>query len=206
MKCEAMAILFPGTFRLVGPDVDFAEIRDYLTKSFERLSVLQPEIVVFGSGSARNCPDGFCLDEAREQLIEVCRIVADAAATHNITIALEALNFTETNMINTILEANKVAKAVNCVNFRLTADIYHMLMNGESANDILQCQENLVHVHIASKVGRNCPKLSEQEMFAPFFQALREIEYDKRVSIEGNVENFEQDLPEAFRLFRELSV
>ena len=202
MNCEALAVLFPATVKLVGSDANINEIKEYLCQTFKRLSIVQPKIIVFGSGGARHCPDDFPREKALEQLIEVCRAAAEAAKPYNITIAFEALNYSETNIINTLAEANEIVKTVNAPNFCLTADIYHMLMNGEPATDITTYADNIAHVHIAAKDTRACPELADKDMFAPFFQALSDIKYDNRLSIEGKVSDLENQLPIAFELFR----
>ena len=58
--------------------------------------------------------------------------MAAVAAKYDVILALENLNSTECNFINTLSEALAVVKAVDHPNFRLCVDIYHMLKENES--------------------------------------------------------------------------
>jgi sugar phosphate isomerase/epimerase len=187
IKCEALAVLFPGgDIPLVGERADFAAIEKYLRDTFKRLSeYISPEIIVFGSGGARKCPEGFDQRRAFSQLAEVGRLAADAASPYGITIALEPLNRKETNMINSLGEALELVKTVSRDNFKIIADIYHILTEDEPPKAILACGGYIVHTHIATKEGRRFPHEGNRAEFAGYFNALREIGYDGRMSIEA---------------------
>jgi sugar phosphate isomerase/epimerase len=184
--CEVLNILFPGReIPLTGGEVDFQNINDYAENVFKELQrICQPEIVIFGSGGARNCPEGFDKQKALGQLIETGRILAEAAGRQRIAVALEPLNRRESNMVNNLTEAVEVVKQVNKPNFKLVADFYHMLAEDEPASALYSCEGYVIHTHIATK-ERLYPQREDMEIFAPFFDALREIGYDKRMSIEA---------------------
>lgn len=206
LRCEALNVLFPGDLQLIGSEADCGKIREYLDKAFRRVSVVKPEIVVFGSGRARMRPDTGSPEDAFAQLIDIGRMIAAAAEPYGITIALEPLNTTETNTINSLAEGADLVRAVGCGNFRLLADMYHMLMEDEPAEEIAKCKGLIVHTHTAIKEGRRCPGRTDAGTLAPYFAALRDIGYDGRMSVEGNISDMEHELPEAFNLFEELAL
>lgn len=64
IRIEAFNGMLPGTLPVTGPNVDGGALDEYLEKSFARARRLGAEVVVFGSGAARNVPAGFPIDEA----------------------------------------------------------------------------------------------------------------------------------------------
>jgi sugar phosphate isomerase/epimerase len=202
IKCEVLCVLFPRTVSLAGDDVDMEIIRNYLTSTFKRLSVIKPEIIVFGSGASRNCPEGFSRDTAYEQLAESCGMIAALAEPYNITIALEPLNRAETNMINSTAEAARLINRVSLPNFKLVADLYHMQQENEPPSALDVCGDILIHTHIATKGLRESPASSDKDAFAPYFEALRTIGYNGRMSIEGRVGDMGDGLTESFNALR----
>lgn len=204
IKCEVLNILFPGTISVVGPAVDMDEIKAYLESSFARSSQAGVEIIIFGSGKARFCPEDFSKEKAMEQLCEVSYTIGEIAKKYGLFVALEPLNRSDTNMINTVDEGLALVQKVSHPNFKLLADIYHMLVNGESPECLLKCKEELIHTHIATKEGRKYPLNASEDDFSSFFKALKEIGYSARMSIEGKSDNQESESPIAMKCLREL--
>ena len=205
IRCEAMNILFPGDLALIGPDSSDAAIKEYLTGAFGYIAPFKTEIVVFGSGKARTRPEGVSDNEAFDRLTTVGRMIAAAADEHGITIALEPLNRKEANCINSLAEGAALVRSVDRPNFRLLADMYHILAENEPAGEIELYGDLIVHVHTAAFEGRACPRLQDNELLEPFFTALRKIGYNKRMSVEGNFNDMIPDLKEAFELFDKLT-
>ena len=67
---EAWNCLLPGDLKVTGPEIDKYRMERYLRTAFERIEEIGGEVVVFGSGDARKVPDGFPMDEARDQIVE----------------------------------------------------------------------------------------------------------------------------------------
>jgi sugar phosphate isomerase/epimerase len=199
--CEAMNVLFPGDLPLIGPESNDQAIQAYLTGAFARIAPFKPEIVVFGSGRARLRPEGVSAAAAFERLTVAGRMIAAAAEPYGITIALEPLNRGETNCVNSLAEGAELVRSVDRPNFRLLADIYHMLVENEPASEIIANKDLLVHIHVAALEGRICPREADRDVLAPYFAALREIGYKGRLSVEGTIGDLEKDLYEAFALF-----
>ena len=84
------------------------------------------KVMVLGSGTARNIPEGFSRDEAVKQFTELCRQLAKVAEQYNVVIAIEPLQHSETNFINTVSEGADIARAVNNSHLGVLADFFHM--------------------------------------------------------------------------------
>ncbi|MEJ7646352.1 MAG: sugar phosphate isomerase/epimerase family protein [Chryseolinea sp.] len=179
----ALNIFMPGELKLVGPEVREADVLSYANKVFERCQRMGVTMVVWGSGGARRVPDGFDPKTAKKQFIQLAQKVAAAAAQYNVRMALENLNHTETNFINTVAEALDVVKRVDHPNFLLCADIYHMLKEGEPAEILIKAKPFLIHCDIAEKDGRTPPGV-RGDNFSSYLDALRRIHYSGVIVLE----------------------
>lgn len=173
----------PGNIKIVGPQVDEARVLGYIDTVMRRAQVAGIQLIVLGSGEARKVPEGVDHAQVKQQFILLCRKMAEVAARYGRIIAMENLNSTETNFINTLSEANEVVNAINHPNFKLTADIYHMLKENESAASIEKAGSNLVHCHIAEREKRAAPGVAKQD-FRPYFAALHKIGFEGRIMVE----------------------
>ncbi|MBI4975884.1 MAG: sugar phosphate isomerase/epimerase [Spirochaetes bacterium] len=205
IKCEACNVLFPGDIKVVGPVVDKAKISAHLEKGFSRAAELGTVVVVFGSGGARKCPDGFDFAKAVEQYIEVARMAGDIAGKYGITIVVEPLNKSETNIINTVSEGVDVTKRIAHPSVKLLADLFHMRKENESMDIIRKAGADLKHVHVINSNGRVLPAVKDEDCYADFFAALKSINYTGRASIEGKSDNFDAQGTASLKLLREMS-
>ncbi len=83
------------------------------------------QVVALGSAPARNVPDGFPLEQAWDQLVAWPAGAARLAAAVRITLAIEALNTSESNVLNTLASALAMAREVNHPLVQLLVDSYH---------------------------------------------------------------------------------
>ena len=181
----AVNIFIPGDLKLVGPDVKEADILDYSRVVFARCQRLGLNLIIWGSGGARRVPDGFEPVKAKQQFISIARKVAKLAENYGIVLSLENLNHTETNFINTVAEALDIVIKVNRPNFKLCADIYHMLMEGESPAILAKTAKYIIHCDIAEKEGRTPPGFHGDD-FRPYLTELFKIGYQKTIVLECN--------------------
>jgi sugar phosphate isomerase/epimerase len=187
-------VFIPGSIKLVDQALNEQLVLGYVDTVMKRASMAGLKIIVLGSGEARRIPAGFDSVQASKQFISISRKMADVAAKYNMTIAMENLNHTETNMILSFREAVKYAKAINHPHFKLTADVYHMLMENEPAEHLLEGKGLLVNVHIAEKEERAYPGKRGTD-FRPYFRAMKEINYSGGIMIECRWGKIEGELP-----------
>ncbi|CAN5166637.1 hypothetical protein BH09BAC3_BH09BAC3_31170 [soil metagenome] len=184
----AFNLFIPAELKLVGKEVNEKVILDYAEIVLTLCQAVGVKINVLGSGGARRIPDGFDRTKATEQFVAIARKIAVVASTHNIEIAVENLNSTETNFINTLQEAYEVVKKVNHPNLRLCADIYHMLKENESPAIIEKAGKLIVHCDLAEKENRTAPGVKGDD-FRPYFKALKKINYTGAIIIESKWDN-----------------
>jgi D-psicose/D-tagatose/L-ribulose 3-epimerase len=202
VRCEACNIFFPRTIRLTGENVDRRKMAEYVQLALARAVRLGVQTVVFGSAGARNVPEGFPHERAKEQLVEALRIIDPYAGTHSITIAIEPLNRGESNIINSVQEGLELAKQVDRPWIKLLADYYHMALENESPEILVHAGDYIRHVHLSSH-DRFFP-LQGEAGYGPFFTRLRDINYDGRVSIEARTSDFRTDASRALIVLRQL--
>jgi sugar phosphate isomerase/epimerase len=94
-------LFVPGNIKLTGPNIDKGLQMSYVRKAFDRVSRLGVRVVTFGSGPARQVPDGFPKEEGFRQLVEFGKRIAPEARARNITVAIEPQRRQECNIINT---------------------------------------------------------------------------------------------------------
>jgi sugar phosphate isomerase/epimerase len=186
----AVNIFIPGHLKLVGPDVNEGAILSHARTVLRRCRDAGVKMVIWGSGGARRVPEGFESAKAKDQFITIARKVSAIAKEYNVVVALENLNQTETNFINTLAEADDVVVKVDHPNFMLCADIYHMLMEGEPATAIEQIRSKLIHCDIAEKANRAPPGVKGDD-FRPYLRALKKVGYKGKIILECRWENLE---------------
>jgi D-psicose/D-tagatose/L-ribulose 3-epimerase len=196
-------LFIPGDIKVTGPDVDPERQMAYVRTALDRTSQLGVEYIVFGSGGARRVPDGFSRDEAFAQLVEFAIRIAPEAQARGITILVEPLRRQETNIINSAREGFEWVKAVGHPGFQLMVDFYHLASEDEDPQIIIDAQDHIHHLHMANPEGRRFPLDWDEQEYAPFFRALRQVGYAKRISIEANTDDFVNEGRRSIQMMRQ---
>lgn len=186
----SMNWFLPPTLKVTGPEVDEAKSREFLTLALGRAQRLGAKAVVFGSPGSRSVPGGFSNAVAREQMIAFCRLCADVIRDNrfDMKIAVEPVNHTETNFINTFAEALAIVREVDRAEIELAADFYHFAMENESTDILLEAPAFIHAVQLANPTGRCFPKPgTEIPGLRQFFEHLAAIQYRGGISVEANV-------------------
>jgi len=188
IKLYACNLFIPGEMKLVGPNVDEEAVLSYCRTVFERCQKAGLKLIVWGSGGARQIPEGFDRNAARTQFISIAVKIADLAARHGVVLAIENLNSKETNFITTLSEAYEIVKEVNKPALRLCVDIYHMMKEDESPAVIEKAAKYVVHCDLAEKEKRTPPGTAGDD-FRAHFAALKKIKYKGKIIMECSWEN-----------------
>ncbi|MSU67784.1 MAG: sugar phosphate isomerase/epimerase [Opitutaceae bacterium] len=175
----------PPDLKVVGPDVDYARLDRFAANVFRRAKEINMTLIVFGSAGARMIPPGFSAATAFEQYVDVLRQLGPLAEENGVTLLVEPLNRGECNCVNTILEGAEAVRRANTNGVKLLVDIFHMLRNGESADDILKVSQLVRHVHVAENKDRAAPGI-HGDNFRGFFRALRRANYNGRLTVEAD--------------------
>ncbi len=202
LPIRACNSFIPGSMKSVGPNAVHPEILVYMETALRRAQMIGVEYIVFGSGGSRSIPEGFPREEARAQFIDLLRNMAPIAAKYNVVVVLEPLNQRETNFINSVSEGGEIVEEVGHPNFRLLADIYHMLMDDEGPESIIKYGHLIHHTHIAEKEGRAAPG-THNEDFRAYFEALKKTGYKGMMAVECRWENMETQAGTALQTIRQ---
>ncbi|MCL2880988.1 MAG: sugar phosphate isomerase/epimerase [Treponema sp.] len=201
VKVECLNVLFPGTIHLVGPEADKGKTAAYLEKAFARVKELGGRTVVFGSGRSRVFPQELPYRDGFAELIRATKLIGETAAKYGITIAIEPLNRSETNCVNSVREGAMLAAAADLSSVQVLADLYHMLRENEPMDNLLTVKK-LRHTHIALLEGRAFPTVCDKDVSA-FFGALKQIGYTGTMSVEGKAAgDFEADAAASLKVLR----
>jgi sugar phosphate isomerase/epimerase len=195
-KIISCTSFIPGALKIVGHETKHEEALVWAETVFRRAQMIKIPYIVFGSGGARKVPDGFDKQKATQQFIDFCKKLAPLAKKYKVTVVIEPLNTSETNLINSLEEGVKIVEAVNHPNIQLLCDIYHMMRDNEPASEIVKYGRYIKHCHIAEKDGRTSPGVNRED-FKPYFRALKQIKYKGCLSIECSWGNFDKELQPA---------
>ncbi len=191
----------PGTLKCTGPAVDVDAIAAFAETTFRRAALAGLKNIVFGSGGARQVPEGFSRETAFVQFVAVLKRLGPIAGEHGIRIVVEPLCRGDCNFLNTLDEGLAAVKACNHPQVGLLADIYHMTRNGETPDAITRCGSLLWYMHIAENAKRTAPGVAGDD-FRPFLRALRQTGYDYVISLECSDFHMPGDAPAAVRELR----
>lgn len=176
--------LVPGGLKITGPAVDFDALRRYMAVVVARAARTGTRVLVFGSGGARQVPEGFDRVEAVEQITTFAKMSAELAVPYGVTIVLEPLHRAECNIINTVAEGMEYVRRVNHPRFQCLVDSYHFWLENEPLENLQAAMPHIRHVHIADKDGRVAPGESGTSDYRPFFAVLKQGGYDGCIAVE----------------------
>lgn len=177
-------VLLPGHLTVVGPDIRWERLEEYLEVAFARMSELGGRYLSFGSGGSRMVPKDFDRQQAEEQLRAFVSLLGRKGLEYGITVNVEFLNRKETNIILSLFEAEAYVRATALPSVKLLADLYHMMEESEPLSNLRAIATHLGYVHVAD-TGRRYPG-SGQYPYTEFVVTLREVGYDGPVSVECN--------------------
>jgi sugar phosphate isomerase/epimerase len=157
---------------------------DYFRKLIDLCGDLgEGGVMVLGSPKQRGTRDGATRDQAVKYLTEGLAMVAAQAAARKATISLEALDHSQTDVVNTLAEAVAVVQQVNHPAIQTMFD-YHNTPDEKEPHDVLvrRYYPMIRHIHINEMDGRH-PGTGKYD-FLPVLRVLKEKGYRGWVSLE----------------------
>lgn len=170
---------------LFNEDTSRDALSQYLKKAIDFASDLGINNLVFGSPKNRVIPDHLDREKAYQIACDFFSSLAVYAQQRNVVLALEANpSRYNCNFATTTLEALEVIQRVNHPHFLLNYDIGTVIINDEDYRDfILNYNKYINHVHLAAPDLAPLPG-SHQKLYHEVIALLKDIQYDKVVSIE----------------------
>lgn len=170
-------------------------------ESAERLGI---PVVVVGSGGARRFPEE---EKVLGLLVFVDALEVWSSSAKKLRLAPESLNREETNVGN---DLNELATLLSEKGIGFTADSYHVLSEWraeggtEGFGELWEHQVSLVplHVHV-SDIDRRAPGAGDPAIES-FFQRLKLLGYDARMSFECRWNEFEAELVPAMSTIKQM--
>ena len=195
-------LLFPKTMLLLAQDTTDEQIASYLHGALSRVQRMGGKIAVFGSGKSRNRPAEMAYDSAFRRLVRVTKLTGEIADKYDVTIVIEPLNRSETNMINSLGEGACLCAAADHPRVRLLADYYHVAVENQPVSDIERVT-GIAHAHIASSAGRRVPT-EEDVAYAEMFAAMKRTGYQGLLSVEGKTDDLAADGPKSVWMLKKM--
>ncbi len=175
----------------------------YVETAVEKTARLGVGVIVFGSGVARMRPKEMSLEQGMEKYLDFVAICAKAAKKHGLVFALEPLNKTETNILNSVAEGIEIARNLNLKEIQVLPDAFHMSLENESADIIVKNADLISHLHISEAPGRVYPGKFGGAYLIEFAKVLKAAGFDKDMTVECVFENFEKEGPLALKFLKE---
>ncbi len=184
LPVEAFNCFLPGHLKTTGPDVDYSALEIYIDCALRRAGEINASIIVFGSGGARQVPEGFDMATAWQQLEKTATIAGNAGAKYGVTVVMEPLG-KECNILKTVAEGIEMTDRINLPHLKTLADVHHMMHANENYDIIKSAGGKLGHVHLS---GMKIEGYTGGDSFdyAVFFSALHTSGYAGRVSMEDH--------------------
>ena len=181
----AFSYLFPHDARIVGPNTDERRNRAYFDRVVTLLKLAKARVVVLGSGWSRNIPEGWTQAQAEAEFIKTLSWCADALHGTGTTLVIEPLNRKESNLVNSVADGVRLAKALDRSEVLGLADFYHMDEEAEPLDTLRANCEWLGHIHLAD-AGRLNPGTGSYD-YPAFFGHLKACGYRGLLSAECSI-------------------
>jgi sugar phosphate isomerase/epimerase len=197
----------PDDLKLVGPAVDQARVGAQLRHGLDRAKQLGLSMVVHGNliSGARSCPPGFPMAEARKQFADFCRLAAREGAARGITVLIEPMGASTTNMINTVTEGLALVEEVDSPNLQMLVDFSSMIEGKEDFAILRRAAGHIRQIEIQNPNGRIYPQRLDEADYVSFFRALKAGGYQGGFSVHGKPGDFFKTAPQALALLRGLA-
>jgi sugar phosphate isomerase/epimerase len=182
ITAESANGFMPGELKVTGPTVQWDQVQNYLKKAIGRIASLEGEIIVFGSGGARSIPDGYT--GWKQDIEKFLGLAGEIAQPYHITIVIEPLRKAESNILNQSVDGKPFWNR----HIKQLIDFYHFEEEQEPIDHFQTVGDALYHIH-AADTGRYYPG-SGSYPYDQYKQAIKQIGYDKRISIECSWNDF----------------
>ncbi|TCU86410.1 sugar phosphate isomerase/epimerase [Curtobacterium sp. PhB191] len=181
-RFPSFAILVPGDLPLLTTEP--GTVRSYFESVLPIVrSVAEPgATIVFGSGTARNAPDGMAGDDALRRFGEVVRTARDVAAANDLRIVVEPLSRAETNVLHTVDATVSFLDGAALDGVGVVADLFHIRNEGESFEVLRRHGDRIGHVHLSDPDRR--PPGTVDDVWREFLAAVHDGGYRGAVSLE----------------------
>ncbi|WP_325199924.1 sugar phosphate isomerase/epimerase family protein [Oscillibacter sp.] len=190
---------------IVGERFDEARIQAYAKRLCARAAALGVRTIGVGSPKARRLPPGFDRELADRQCLRFLARTAEAAEPYGIQIALEQLNPHACEYGVSTAKVLELICGAGRANLGLVVDFYHRSLAGEEVCDFRGFESRILHTHISGcgpHLERSYPAMEALDYYRALLDALKQVGYDKTMSVEAQTEDFLKQGAETLRMLR----
>lgn len=156
----------------------------YLADLVDFCADLGGKVMIFGSPKQRNAID-ISVDEAKKNFADGLARVADHAGSRDVKILVETLDSGQTDVVNTMAESMDIVNMVSHPAIGTMFDYHNTLDETESLETLVRkYYDHIDHIQIQEMDGRHLGTGDAVETFVDSFKALRELNYNKWISLE----------------------
>lgn len=199
---EVVYGVLPGGVPILGPSVSAQRIHDALDRSFEAARVLGADLVLFDCPEERVLPPRFDPAMAWRQLGNFIRILQSYAADYDLRVALLPLRRSVADLMNYVTEATLISAMLRLDRVGVAASSFNMAMEAESLPQLKRTGSLLWHMRTSNVLGNRPPRTGDGENYRALFEALDEMDYAARVTMEGQCRSFSGEAAEALACLR----
>ncbi len=189
---ESYNCLVRKDFAVFGDESDRERLIHYLRVVLGRVKLLGGNLVIMGSGQARQLPDGLVGKQLWDSVAEYLILLDKLGREFDIEIVVEPLNNSDCNVFNYVSECAIMCSMLNLSQVSVLADMHHMICGKESYGNILHAGELLRHAHISyshGDEGREFVCEDGKEQLTEFMLALKQSGFNGRISVEADCDN-----------------
>lgn len=201
LYAEVACGMLPDGLPIVGEGVNSKAIHEALDVSFDLAQALGTEIILFDCERSRMLPRNFDPAMAWRQLGNFIRMLQSYAADFDVRVALLPLRRNAADLMNYVTEATLISAMLRLDRIGVAASRYTMAMEAESLPQLKRTGSLLWHMRMSNVLGNRPPKDGDGEDYAAVFDALDEMDYTGRITMEAPCNNLEKEaLPALQRL------
>ena len=179
------------------------EIHEFVDKSMRKFNLLGVKCVIFGSGRARSCPEDMEKAQATEKIAAFLTYCNKVGAQYGIKTLIENLSKNETNMLNTVAESAELVRALDLPYIGLLADLFHMTLEQEDTQALIDNCDLISHIHVSEAPGRVYPGKLAGAYFMECVDKLHAAHFDRDVSVECTFGDMEPEAAAALKFLKE---
>lgn len=206
VKCCGFNAALPPHIKITGPSVDLEAAAGYAAKLCARGARLGISAIGIGSPRSRDFPDGYPYDKALDQAAEFLRVFAREAAPYQIQALWEPLNHTESRFGLSLREGADLVRSLHVPNVGLVCDLFHMMAEQQTEDDLLYALPQIRHVHVSQKRGDGRYFL-EKEGFEPYMGLLHKLldsGYSGIISVEALDGSIEEGVERSIHVLKQI--
>lgn len=187
--CAGLHWLFvapPAGLHFTTPDTTLRQKSvDYLNKLIDFCGDMGGKAMVFGSPAQRGSTGGLSVSEATNYFAEGLMKVADHARQRKVSVLIESLGKSQTDVVNTLAEAVALVKRINHPNIATMFD-YHNTENETEplAGLVGKYIESIRHIHVQNMDGTMLRPGQLPDELVSIMQLLKKNRYKGWVSME----------------------